>query len=91
MNKIEILHADIDECASSPCQNGGTCVDGSNSYTCICNVGYVGDNCEMDADKCASNPCLNNGKCTDGINSFTCDCVPGYYGDNCESGNIQPL
>ena len=91
MNKIKILHADIDDCASSPCQNGGICADGSNSYTCNCNVGYVGDDCETDADECASNPCLNNGKCTDGINSYTCDCVPGYTGDNCESGNIQPL
>ena len=47
MNKLEILHADIDECASSPCQNGGACVDGSNSYTCNCAVGYAGANCEI--------------------------------------------
>ena len=37
---------ETDECASSPCQNGGTCVDGVNSYTCNCNVGYAGANCE---------------------------------------------
>ena len=24
----------IDECASAPCQNGGTCNDGVNGYTC---------------------------------------------------------
>ena len=46
MTKIQILYADIDECASSPCQNGGTCVDGVNSYTCNCDVGYAGKNCE---------------------------------------------
>ena len=46
MTKIQILYADIDECASSPCQNGGTCVDGINSYTCNCDVGYAGKNCE---------------------------------------------
>jgi len=40
----------IDECASSPCQNGGTCVDGSNSYTCNCDVGYTGPNCETVCD-----------------------------------------
>lgn len=28
---------------SSPCQNGGICVDGINSYTCNCNdTGYEG-------------------------------------------------
>ena len=90
MNKTEILFADIDECASSPCQNGGTCVDDSNSYTCNCVVGYAGKNCETDIDECTSNPCLHNGTCTDGINSFTCSCVQGYSGDNCESGNIKP-
>ena len=44
--KIEILHAGIDECTSSPCQNGGTCIVGINSYNCSCDVGYVGDNCQ---------------------------------------------
>ena len=37
---------DIDECASSPCQNGGTCSDGVNKYTCTCADGFNGDNCE---------------------------------------------
>ena len=46
MNKIEILPADVDECDSSPCQNGGTCVDGINSYTCDCDDGYKGPDCE---------------------------------------------
>ena len=38
---------DIDECASSPCQNGGTCIDGINTYTCVCIPGHAGDNCEI--------------------------------------------
>ena len=50
-----ILHAkvtfqlslpDINECSSSPCQNGGTCTDAVNSYTCACVAGYNGDDCE---------------------------------------------
>ena len=43
---LSIVYTDIDECASSPCQNGGTCTDGVNSYTCTCVAGYEGDNCE---------------------------------------------
>ena len=88
MTKIQTLYADIDECASSPCQNGGTCVDDVNSYNCNCDVGYSGANCEVDIDECASNPCLNGGTCTDGINSYTCNCVPGYTGENCETGHL---
>ena len=37
---------DIDECATSPCQNGGSCSDQINDYTCNCTSGYVGTNCE---------------------------------------------
>jgi len=36
---------DIDECASNPCLNGGTCTDGINSFTCNCVPGYAGANC----------------------------------------------
>ena len=38
---------DIDDCASSPCQNSGTCTDGVNEYTCTCVTGYTGSNCEI--------------------------------------------
>ena len=37
---------DINECSSTPCQNGGTCTDAVNSYTCACVPGYTGTNCE---------------------------------------------
>ena len=46
-NEIKgFYHTDIDECASSPCQNGGTCVDEINSYICECHPGCTGANCE---------------------------------------------
>ena len=37
---ITILILDIDECASTPCLNSGTCTDMINSYTCYCVDGY---------------------------------------------------
>jgi len=75
--------SDVDDCASSPCLNGGTCYDDVNSYTCECVPGYNGSNCEIDIDDCVPNPCLNGGTCHDGVNSYACECVPGYEGVNC--------
>ena len=40
------IFIDIDECASIPCQNGGSCTDQVNSYACNCVDGYDGTNCE---------------------------------------------
>ena len=37
---------EIKECASNPCQNGGTCTDGINHYTCVCAPGYEGSDCD---------------------------------------------
>ena len=37
---------DIDECATIPCQNGGSCTDQVNGYTCNCVDGYYGNDCE---------------------------------------------
>ena len=39
--------SDIDECDSSPCQNGGTCHNGQNMYTCTCLPGWTGHDCEI--------------------------------------------
>ena len=40
------IHADINECSSYPCVNGGTCLDQVNEYVCNCIPGYVGVNCQ---------------------------------------------
>ena len=37
---------DEDDCASDPCENGGTCVDEVNSYSCTCDPGFTGQSCE---------------------------------------------
>jgi len=41
-----ITETDVDDCASSPCRNAGTCVDGVNQYTCNCLLGFAGRQCE---------------------------------------------
>jgi hypothetical protein len=37
---------DIDDCLSSPCVHG-TCKDHPNGYTCTCNHGYTGKDCDI--------------------------------------------
>ncbi|XP_066282461.1 uncharacterized protein [Branchiostoma lanceolatum] len=76
---------EIDECASNPCLNNGTCSDGVNSYTCVCRPGFTGTRCETDISECASSPCRNGGTCSDGVNSYTCVCRPGFTGTHCET------
>src|SRR6185437_5926854 len=76
---------DIEECASRPCQNTGTCVDGVNEFTCICRDGYTGSVCQTDINECASQPCENSGTCVDHVNGFTCICLAGHSGAQCQT------
>ena len=73
----------VDDCAASPCQNGGTCFDFVNDYKCYCHAGFMGRNCEQNADDCRGDPCANGGTCHDAINDFVCTCRPGYTGKDC--------
>ena len=35
-----------DECESSPCRNGATCIDELDYYTCECMPRFTGTRCE---------------------------------------------
>ena len=37
----------------------GACVDGVDSYTCQCQNGYTGYDCDVDIDDCQSFPCVH--------------------------------
>ncbi|XP_035659357.1 neurogenic locus Notch protein-like [Branchiostoma floridae] len=72
----------FDECASSPCVHG-TCIDGVGRYSCRCENGWTGTNCNQNIDDCASSPCAH-GACIDGVASYTCNCENGWTGDICD-------
>ena len=44
------IDTDINECASNPCYNGGTCNNNINYYSCSCKNGYTGTRCETGSD-----------------------------------------
>lgn len=41
-----MCNEEINECASSPCRNGGSCEDLVNRFECHCTAEYEGDNCQ---------------------------------------------
>ena len=55
-----VLFQDINDCQPNPCENGGTCTDGVNNYTCSCVAGYSGYNCSIGRLTALSISCLLN-------------------------------
>lgn len=71
-----------DLCDPNPCEHG-VCFENVNDYTCQCEKGWTGANCEQGIDDCEPDPCVN-GTCVDGHNSYTCHCEAGWFGVNCD-------
>ncbi|XP_045884248.1 coagulation factor VII isoform X1 [Meles meles] len=68
-----ISYTDGDQCASNPCQNGGSCEDQLQSYICFCPDSFQGRNCETNKKDLLV--CMNeNGGCEQ------------YCGDRAEGG-----
>lgn len=80
----------VDDCSSSPCQNGGTCHDTLDGFMCRCRPGFVGLQCEAEIDECQTDPCSTEGteRCLDLDNKFVCKCHAGYTGELCEVSNL---
>uniref|UniRef100_A0A5S6PZ04 EGF-like domain-containing protein n=1 Tax=Trichuris muris TaxID=70415 RepID=A0A5S6PZ04_TRIMR len=72
----------INECASSPCQNKGTCINGNNEYFCECIEGFRGTNCQIPS--CKPGLCLH-GTCRNLEDGFECDCHFGFKGRHCNN------
>ena len=71
------------QCDEAKCQNGNCHENG----VCLCDVGYKGDNCEIQISECDKSPCSENG--SNGCNSvfpgdYFCDCRDGWMGKNCQ-------
>ena len=62
---------DINECASTPCQNGGTCSDLVNAFQCQCADRFMGETCETGKD-------IHECTCVFGEGIVLCDCAVVY-------------
>ncbi|XP_072538089.1 protein crumbs homolog 2b isoform X2 [Salminus brasiliensis] len=85
MKRAAAAAAAADRCVSSPCQNGGTCVDKVEDYECICPndpLIYVGRNCELLYDACVHVNC-SNCIAAPGTVNYTCQCAEGFGGPDC--------
>ncbi|XP_069749645.1 coagulation factor IX-like [Narcine bancroftii] len=73
-------YTDGNQCESNPCLNKGECKDGIGSYSCWCQPGFQGINCEIEPIKLCN---LDNGKChhfckKDAVKGVRCVCAPTY-------------
>ncbi|XP_061441071.1 protocadherin Fat 1 isoform X1 [Rhineura floridana] len=77
----------IEDCSSSPCQNGGICNPlPSGGYYCKCAALFMGTHCDVNVNPCASNPCLYGGTCIPVSDDFICQCRGLYTGQRCQIG-----
>lgn len=77
-------------CASSPCGNGGTCVNAAaktnngttgthnnnnnNGYVCHCPIGFSGPTCHQVTNHCQPDPCRNGATCIPSKDSSSYTC-----------------
>ncbi|GMS80573.1 hypothetical protein PENTCL1PPCAC_2748 [Pristionchus entomophagus] len=87
-----------DECASTPCLNGGTCIDAHLAYSCQCPSNYMGTNCEIPITTCDSytkpdgtvvaSPCQEydpSAVCTNvDETTYKCTCSAAYTNTKCD-------
>ena len=72
---------EVNECSSQPCQHGSTCVDGIDSYTCLCTEEFTGRNCQNHVCHVDDFVCQNGGTC---YGNRECACPVGFSGTSCE-------
>jgi len=81
----EFCETNVNDCASAPCRNGGTCRDLVGGFECLCPIGWEGKQCEKDETKCDESTCENNALCVDLFQDYFCACPSGTDGKRCET------
>ena len=42
----------IDDCNATACSGQGICIDGVDEYSCFCEPGFVGEDCQFPVNDC---------------------------------------
>lgn len=72
-------------CEGLPCDHGSCAIDATTQAPlCVCQPGYVGDECGEAVDYCDQLQCANGGKCEQDAEGAFCNCPQGYAGSECE-------
>lgn len=72
-------------CAEDPCKNNGVCLETQtkNGYTCVCQDGFTGKNCQAVGSQCTLDVC-NSGRCENTDDGIQCYCPLNRTGDRCQ-------
>lgn len=72
-------------CADEPCQNDGVCLETQteHGYTCVCQDGYTGKNCQVEGFQCSLGVC-GVGRCGETDVGIECYCPLNRTGDRCQ-------
>ena len=55
------------------------------TFQCICQNGWIGDNCESTVNYCDDSTCMNNAVCRPLFLNYSCECLTSSYsGRHCE-------
>ncbi|XP_019645250.1 PREDICTED: fibroblast growth factor receptor-like [Branchiostoma belcheri] len=81
---------EIDFCAAAPCVHG-TCTSELDRYSCTCDTGWEGTDCDTDIDECTTGTdnCDIQATCTNTVGSHNCTCNTGYTGDGVTCSDIN--
>uniref|UniRef100_A0A8D2NM54 Fibulin 7 n=1 Tax=Zosterops lateralis melanops TaxID=1220523 RepID=A0A8D2NM54_ZOSLA len=87
--------AEISECSSSPCQNGGTCLEGLNNFKCLCPPQWTGTTCQYQAQTAPptwsmlDDPAFRRQpRCAQIAQTQQCSCDPGFHMSGLTSNGI---
>ncbi len=84
-----LCETNIDNCSPNLCQNGGTCTDGVDDFTCACPGGFGGPTCAIELDSDSDGIPDVDDNCPTVFNPDQTDVNADGFGDACVSPDVN--